>query len=105
MRMDTVLYTDLFLRPSYRIMYKARGGDGKVFVLDEILSASGISFDFGDRSAKRLKAMKSSGLRRLLVLAANMPNCVNLNTEEPDFSPPEHSARVFRRVTKETRTI
>ena len=39
---------------------------------------------------KRLKAIKSSGMRRFFALARDMPNCINLSVGEPDFSPPQH---------------
>jgi hypothetical protein len=41
--------------------------------------------------AERLKSIKPYGIRRFFALARNVPNCINLSVEEPDFSPPEHA--------------
>lgn len=53
---------------------------------------------------KRLKGIKSSGIRRFFTLANEMPDIINLSVGEPDFCPPRRSLEAGWRSAKEGKT-
>jgi len=58
----------------------------------------------GFKPAKRLKQIKPSGIRRFFTLAQEMPDIINLNVGEPDFTPPRHALKAGEQAVKEGKT-
>jgi aminotransferase len=76
----------------------------KIFMLKRVLHGEVCLLASNFKPAERLKNVKLSGIRRFFALTKEIPDIINLNVGEPDFTPPLHALDAGWKAAKEGKT-